>query len=116
MADLYRLIEALDRRVPRLECTGEARIAHDAADLRDRAVGLVKRIEGDRDRLTAMARPVPQPTQPPQPARRPAKHRADAVECPRCGRHMAKIIGRSEALPVVYLKCDGCQLPSVAGA
>jgi len=29
---------------------------------------------------------------------------------------MAKIIGRSEALPVVYLRCDGCQLPSVTGA
>jgi hypothetical protein len=29
---------------------------------------------------------------------------------------MAKIIGRSETVPVVYLRCEGCHLPSVAGA
>jgi len=46
LADLYRLIEALDRRVPRLERTGEAQIARDAAELRDRAVSLIRRIEG----------------------------------------------------------------------
>lgn len=45
LSDLYRLIEALDRRVPRLERTGEAQIAHDAADLRERAVSLIQRIE-----------------------------------------------------------------------
>lgn len=45
LADLYRLIEALDRRVPRLERVGEAQIAHDAADLRERAVSLIHRIE-----------------------------------------------------------------------
>ena len=28
----------------------------------------------------------------------------------------AKIIGRSELVPVVYLRCDGCHLTSVAGA
>ena len=46
LADLYRLIEALDRRVPRLERMGEAQIAHDAADLRERTLSLIHRIEG----------------------------------------------------------------------
>ena len=43
--DLQRLIEALDRRVPRLERAGEAQIASDAADLRDRASNLIRRID-----------------------------------------------------------------------
>jgi hypothetical protein len=47
LGDLYRLIEALDRRVPRLEHIGEAQIAHDAADLRERALSLIRRIESD---------------------------------------------------------------------
>ena len=47
LSDLYRLIEALDKRVPRLERLGEAQIAHDAADLRERAVSLIRRIEGN---------------------------------------------------------------------
>lgn len=47
LSDLYRLIEALDRRVPRLERVGEAQIARDAADLRERAVNLIRRIEGE---------------------------------------------------------------------
>jgi hypothetical protein len=47
LSDLYRLIEALDRRVPRLERIGEAQIAHDAADLRERALSLIHRIEGE---------------------------------------------------------------------
>ena len=47
LGDLYRLIEALDRRVPRLERIGEAQIAHDAADLRERALSLIRRIESD---------------------------------------------------------------------
>lgn len=47
LVELYRLIEALDRRVPRLERIGEAQIAHDAADLRERAVSLIRRIEGE---------------------------------------------------------------------
>ena len=46
LSDLYRLIEALDRRVPRLERLGEEQIAHDAADLRERAISLIQRIEG----------------------------------------------------------------------
>lgn len=47
LGDLYQLIEALDRRVPRLERVGEAQIAHDAAELRERAMSLIHRIEGD---------------------------------------------------------------------
>lgn len=45
LSDLYRLIEALDRRLPQLTRVGEAQIAHDAADLRERAVTLIRRIE-----------------------------------------------------------------------
>ena len=48
LSDLYRLIEALDRRVPRLERIGESQIAHDAGDLRARALSLILRIEGER--------------------------------------------------------------------
>ena len=46
LADLTRLIEALDRRVPRLERSGEMQIALDAAALRARASSLIQRIEG----------------------------------------------------------------------
>ena len=46
LAELYRLISALDRRVPRLERAGEVQIARDAADLRRRAVHLIEQIEG----------------------------------------------------------------------
>ena len=47
LANLYELIEALDRRVPRLERVGELHIAHEAAELRERAVSLIHRIEAD---------------------------------------------------------------------
>jgi hypothetical protein len=46
LEDLYQLIAALDRRVPQVARAGEAQIAHDAADLRERAVSLIRRIEG----------------------------------------------------------------------
>jgi len=46
LTDLYFLIAALDRRLPRLKQAGEAQIAHDAAELRERAVNLIKQIEG----------------------------------------------------------------------
>ena len=36
--ELEELIEALDRRVPRVERLGEATIAHDAAALRAKAI------------------------------------------------------------------------------
>ena len=45
LADLSQLIEALDRRVPRLERIGEQQIAHEAADLRARAISLIRKIE-----------------------------------------------------------------------
>ncbi len=45
VSDLRRLVEAVDRRVPRLERLGEAQIAHDAADLRERALSLIQRID-----------------------------------------------------------------------
>lgn len=45
LADLYRLIEALDRRLPQLQRAGEERIARDAADLRQRANQLIRQIE-----------------------------------------------------------------------
>jgi len=54
----------------------------------------------------------------PVPARRPQRRSSDDrdhVECPRCGRSQAKVVGRSETVPVVYLRCDGCHLMSVMG-
>jgi hypothetical protein len=45
LVDLNQLIEALDRRVPRLERIGEQQIAHEAADLRARAISLIRKIE-----------------------------------------------------------------------
>jgi|RhiMetdeSRZDD1v2_1073273.scaffolds.fasta_scaffold333863_3 hypothetical protein len=45
LGDLYQLIEALDRRVPRIERIGEAQIVRDAAELRERAVNLIRTIE-----------------------------------------------------------------------
>lgn len=45
LADLNQLIEALDRRVPRLERLGEQQIAHEAADLRARAISLIRKVE-----------------------------------------------------------------------
>jgi hypothetical protein len=45
LAELYRLVEALDRRAPQVERLGEARIARDAADLRARTISLIRRLE-----------------------------------------------------------------------
>jgi hypothetical protein len=47
LVDLQRRVEALDRRVPRLERVGEAQIARDAAGLREQAINLIRRIEGE---------------------------------------------------------------------
>jgi hypothetical protein len=50
-------------------------------------------------------------------ARAMAKTPLDAREvCPRCGRPNAKIIGRSESFPVLYLRCEDCRHTSVAPA
>lgn len=70
---------------------------------------------------------VPRVIQPPQPERnlmqKPAKAARvakaafpDREVCPRCGRPSAKVIGRSESFPVLYLRCDDCRLTSVAPA
>jgi hypothetical protein len=45
VADLHRLVEALDRRVPHLERLGEAKIAHDSAQLREQALLLIAQLE-----------------------------------------------------------------------
>jgi hypothetical protein len=45
--------------------------------------------------------------------RRETQHR-DSEVCPRCGRATARIIGRSEFFPVLYLRCDECRHTSVA--
>jgi hypothetical protein len=47
MADLQRLVEALDRRVPRLEQVGEAQVAKDAAELRHKAVDLIAKLTSE---------------------------------------------------------------------
>jgi hypothetical protein len=39
---------------------------------------------------------------------------AVGVVCPRCGMLAARIIGRSESLPVIYLQCEDCGRTSVA--
>lgn len=57
-----------------------------------------------------------QPPTTPTPTRRAQTPSHERVLCPRCGRPDARIIGRSESVPVVYLRCDGCHLASVAGA
>lgn len=43
--ELRHLVEAIDRRVPHLERLDEATIARDAADLRRRAVSLMRALE-----------------------------------------------------------------------
>lgn len=48
LAELRRLVEALDRRVPRLKHLGEEKIAREAADLRARALSLIREIEEKR--------------------------------------------------------------------
>jgi translation initiation factor 2 beta subunit (eIF-2beta)/eIF-5 len=39
---------------------------------------------------------------------------AVGVACPRCGMLSARIIGRSESLPIIYLQCEDCGKTSVA--
>lgn len=45
LADLHRLVEAIDRRVPQLKRLSEARIAREAAELRARASALIRDLE-----------------------------------------------------------------------
>ena len=37
-----------------------------------------------------------------------------ALICPRCGVPSARVIGRSESLPVIYLRCDDCGRTSIS--
>jgi hypothetical protein len=46
------LIEAIDRRLPRLAHIDEPAIAHDAADLRERATQLLAKLDLARAKLT----------------------------------------------------------------
>ena len=48
--------------------------------------------------------------------RRPRAQSADREVCPKCGRLTARLIGRSETYPVLYLRCDDCSHTSVAPA
>jgi hypothetical protein len=48
--------------------------------------------------------------------RRPRSPSADREVCPKCGRPTARLIGRSETYPVLYLRCDDCCHTSVAPA
>jgi len=66
----------------------------------------------------SVAQPVPTPAATPRsaPARRVSEPRVETFLCPRCGRDAAKMIGRSDVLPIVYLRCDSCRLLSVTGA
>ncbi len=48
--------------------------------------------------------------------RRPRAHSPDREVCPKCGRATARLIGRSETYPVLYLRCDDCSHTSVAPA
>jgi hypothetical protein len=43
-----------------------------------------------------------------------AKRTARGVVCPRCGVAAAKVIGRSESVPAVYLRCEECGKVSVS--
>ena len=69
---------------------------------------------GDSARLENRDPAVSQP----RPSRRSAvvKSSLDRAVCPKCGRPTARLIGRSEAFPVLYLRCDDCCHTSVAPA
>jgi hypothetical protein len=40
--------------------------------------------------------------------------RTSGVVCPRCGVPNARIIGRSDSLPIIYLHCDDCGRTSIS--
>jgi hypothetical protein len=42
------------------------------------------------------------------------KRPTSGIVCPRCGVPSARVIGRSEALPVLYLRCDDCGRTSIS--
>ena len=42
------------------------------------------------------------------------KRSTSGIVCPRCGVPSAKVIGRSESHPVIYLRCDECGKTSIS--
>ena len=48
IADLRNLVEAIDRRMPRLANLGEPAIARESAALRDKALALIHLLEAER--------------------------------------------------------------------
>lgn len=42
------------------------------------------------------------------------KRPVTGLVCPRCGLPAAKVVGRSESAPVVYLRCDDCGRMSIS--
>ena len=55
-------------------------------------------------------------TSSPPPRRKPVVKAPPGEICPRCGRAAARVVGRSESVPVLYLRCDDCHQMSVAPA
>jgi hypothetical protein len=53
-------------------------------------------------------------TRPPSRRTSTVKNMADREICPKCGRPNARLIGRSESFPVIYLRCDDCHHTTVA--
>ena len=51
VGELLELIAALDRRVPQVQRAGEASIAHDAADLKARALKRIEELEPAADSI-----------------------------------------------------------------
>jgi hypothetical protein len=47
LRDLRELVEALDRRLPRVERAGEAAVARDAAALREKAMKRILELEAE---------------------------------------------------------------------
>jgi hypothetical protein len=62
------------------------------------------------------AKAVPKTEQTPVVVRRPRAHAPEREVCPKCGRLTARLIGRSETFPVLYLRCDDCAHTSIAPA
>jgi hypothetical protein len=48
---LHQLVDALNRRVPHVERSGEAAIAQDAADLMRKALERLKELEAESERV-----------------------------------------------------------------
>ena len=62
------------------------------------------------------AKATPKTAPPPAVVRRPRAHAVEREVCPKCGRLTARLIGRSETFPVLYLRCDDCAHTSIAPA